>query len=49
MEEEERSETDTLFSTMSMGLAARFDYANEQRSIQTLVSRHLDEMDFKSK
>lgn len=48
VEEEERSETDTLFSTMSMGLTARFDYANEQRSIQTLVSRHLDEMDLKS-
>jgi len=39
---------DLLFSTMSLGVSERFNFANEQRSIQTLVSRHLDELNIQS-
>lgn len=38
-------EESALFSTMSLGISGRFAYADEQRSIQTMVSRQLNKLD----
>lgn len=42
------ADEDLLFSTMSLGVSERFSFANEHRAIQTLVSRHLDELNIQA-
>lgn len=42
------ADEDLLFSTMSLGVSERFSFANEQRSIQTLVSQHLNDLNIQS-